>query len=157
MFIGMFVQIYNFSVNALSFFFQRSKLQLPLIDKDYQIPSQYPYTVKAHRLHLTHLFTENPQFYATCISDFKKKRLALGETWMEPEDSLQQKPSTIHDVTRGSANLQSSRSTESQIHTHRPDLLRNNQNIVKLITLPDDHNFSDKKIFRLSTKQVKKA
>ncbi|CAC5385347.1 unnamed protein product [Mytilus coruscus] len=114
------------------------KLGLPLLDEEFSMPSQYPYTVKDHQLYVLQLQTENPENYERLISAFQQKVETMSDTTAsqsgtEPSTSTSNTTElTIQGIDQLAVlNSNMTRSSQQVIVTNRPELTGTNQSTVK--------------------------
>ncbi|CAC5425977.1 unnamed protein product [Mytilus coruscus] len=138
------------------------KLGLPLLDEEFSMPSQYPYTVKDHQLYVLQLQTENPENYERLISAFQQKVETMSDTTAsqsgtEPSTSTSGNTTelTIQGIDQLAVlNSNMTRSSQQVIVTNRPELTGTNQSTVKF-TLRDETEIVTRKYISSKSKKRK--
>ncbi|CAC5408998.1 unnamed protein product [Mytilus coruscus] len=138
------------------------KLGLPLLDEEFSMPSQYPYTVKDHQLYVLQLQTENPENYERLISAFQQKVETMSDTTAsqsgtEPSTSTSDNTTelTIQGIDQLAVwNSNMTRSSQQVIVTNRPELTGTNQSTVKF-TLRDETEIVTRKYISSKSKKRK--
>ncbi|XP_052063111.1 uncharacterized protein LOC127702847 [Mytilus californianus] len=138
------------------------KLGLPLLDEEFSMPSQYPYTVKDHQLYVLQLQTENPENYERLVSAFQQKVETMSDTTAsqsgtEPSTSTSGNTTelTIQGIDQLAVlNSNMTRSSQQVIVTNRPELTGTNQSTVKF-TLRDETEIVTRKYISSNSKKRK--
>ncbi|CAG2233774.1 unnamed protein product [Mytilus edulis] len=119
----------------------KMKLNLPLLDEEFSMPSQYPYTVRDHQHFLLQLQTKNPENYERLLSVFHQKVETMSEDTTASQSGTEPSTSTSGNNTTeltiqgidplAILNSNMTRSSQHVIVTNRPELTVTNQSTVK--------------------------